>query len=202
MEQSRKLPARPAARILRAQEAKAWQDGFAFLEAAQSEAGRMRDAARRAYAAEYARGYEDGREQGAGEAARLTSETVEKVDRYLAGLTGEIVTLALDVVERVLGELDIAELVARAAEQAILDIRSAKYLRVTVHPDAVEAVRGRLGTLVEPSRFGFSFEVAGDASLAAGACIVTTDAAVIEAGIEVQLKAVAVALGSVDEASS
>ncbi|MCR4264836.1 type III secretion system stator protein SctL [Nitratireductor sp. ZSWI3] len=193
-DKSRKLPLRPTARLLKAEEAKAWQDGYAFLAAAEEEARQMREAARRAYAAEYARGFGDGKAKGEAEAARLVGETVGKVDRYLAGLRGEIVTLALDVVEQVLGAFDTADLVARAAERAIADIRSAKYLRVTVHPDAVETMRNRLDALVQPSRFGFSIEVNGDAELAADACIIATDAAVIDAGIDVQLKAIAESL--------
>ncbi|TIM30734.1 MAG: HrpE/YscL family type III secretion apparatus protein, partial [Mesorhizobium sp.] len=117
------VPRRPVARILRAAEARAWQDGHAFLDEARRDAQQLRDAARRAYAAEYAQGYEDGKAQGEADAARLVSETAVKVDRYLGGLEAEIITLALDVVRRVLGEFDASMLVAKAAAQAVTEIR-------------------------------------------------------------------------------
>ena len=69
------VPKRPRARILRAAEARAWLDGYAFLDEARRDARQMREAARRAYAAEYAQGYEDGKAQGDADAARLVGET-------------------------------------------------------------------------------------------------------------------------------
>ena len=39
------LPTRPAARILRAEQADQWIDGFAFIEAARQEADQMRQSA-------------------------------------------------------------------------------------------------------------------------------------------------------------
>ncbi|RWD34233.1 MAG: HrpE/YscL family type III secretion apparatus protein, partial [Mesorhizobium sp.] len=64
------MPGRPYARILRAAEARAWQDGHAFLDEARRDAQQLREAARRAYAAEYAQGYEDGKAQGDADATR------------------------------------------------------------------------------------------------------------------------------------
>lgn len=110
---------RPRARILRAEEVRAWQDGHAFVETAKAEARKLSDAAKRAYAAEYAQGYKDGKAQGEVDATRLVAGTSAKVDRYLAGLEAEVAGLALDVVRRVLGEFDVGTLVARAAMQAL-----------------------------------------------------------------------------------
>src|SRR5690606_8265803 len=94
------LPTRPVSHILRPAEARAWQEGFAFLETAQKEARRTQEAAKQAYAREYAQGYEDGKAAGEAEAARLVSETVVKVDRYLEGIEKDVVSLALDIVKR------------------------------------------------------------------------------------------------------
>lgn len=185
------MPKRPPARLLRAAEAKAWQDGFAFLERAEHQGREMREAARRAYASEYAQGYEDGKRAGEAEAASLLSETVVKVDRYLAGLESEVVGLAVDIVRRVLGDFDVGELVARAARQAIADVRRAKHLKITVHPDAAAAVRAELDGALTGEARGFTIELNTDASLAVGGCILSTDAAVIDAGIDTQLDAIA-----------
>jgi type III secretion protein L len=189
------LPTRPTGRILRSAEADAWQDGFSFLSVARREAKQMRDAARRAYASEYAQGYEDGKAEGSAEAARLINETVVKVDRYLAGLEKEVATLALDIVGRVLGDFDVDQLVAKAARQVISDIRRAKYVRVSVHPDAVSEVRREIGALMEEDPPGYTVEALGDSTLAPQACIIATDVAVIDASIEAQLKAMISAIG-------
>ncbi|SJM31806.1 type III secretion system stator protein SctL [Mesorhizobium delmotii] len=196
------VPRRPVARILRAAEARAWQDGHAFLDEARRDAQQLRDAARRAYAAEYAQGYEDGKAQGAADAARLVGETAVKVDRYLGGLEAEIVNLALDVVRRVLGEFDASMLVAKAAAQAVTEIRRAKYLKVRVHPASVNRVRDELNAALRESDLGMTVEIDADDTLATGACILLTDIAVIDASIEAQLDAIAAAISSKAEAAA
>lgn len=196
------VPRRPVARILRAAEARAWQDGHAFLDEARRDAQQLRDAARRAYAAEYAQGYEDGKAQGEADAARLVSETAVKVDRYLGGLEAEIITLALDVVRRVLGEFDASMLVAKAAAQAVTEIRRAKYLKVRLHPASVNRVRDELNAVLRESDLGMTVEIDADDTLATGACILSTDIAVIDASIEAQLNAIAAAISSKAEAAA
>ena len=196
------VPRRPVARILRAAEARAWQDGHAFLDEARRDAQQLRDAARRAYAAEYAQGYEDGKARGDADAARLVSETAVKVDRYLGGLEAEIINLALDVVRRVLGEFDASMLVAKAAAQAVTEIRRAKYLKVRLHPASVNRVRDELNAVLRESDLGMTVEIDADDTLATGACILSTDIAVIDASIEAQLNAIAAAISSKAEAAA
>jgi type III secretion protein L len=194
------VPRRPNGRILRAAEARAWQDGHTFLDEARRDAQQLRDAARRAYAAEYAQGYEDGKAQGDADAARLVSETAVKVDRYLGGLEAEIINLALDVVRRVLGEFDVSMLVAKAAAQAVAEIRRAKYLKVRLHPASVNRVRDELYAVLRESDLGMRVEIDTDDTLARDACILSTDIAVIDASIDAQLNAFAAAISSKAEA--
>jgi type III secretion protein L len=189
------LPGRPAARILRAAEAQAWQDGFAFLETARQEAAQLREAGRRAYAGEYAQGYEDGLAAGREEASRLVAEATVKLDGYFAGLEDQLAQLVLEVTRRLLGAFEQDDLVARAARQAIAEIRRAKYLKVTVHPDAFETVRAALDAMAKERRFGFAVEVEPDGTLARDACILATEAAVVDASVATQLEAIAAALG-------
>lgn len=190
-----RLPTGPSKRILRPEEVQAWQEGHDFLAAARREHDRMQEASRRAYASEYAQGYDDGKAEGKAEAARLVADTTARVDRYLAGLEDEVATLALDVVRRILGEFETGELVARAARHAVADIRRAKFVKLTVHPDALDHVRGALDAMLADTEAGFAVDVEADHTLAPGACIVATDAAVVDAGIDTQLAAMAAALG-------
>lgn len=195
-------PKRPTGRILRAAEAKAWQDGYGFLEAAQQDAERLREAGRRAYAAEYAQGYEDGLAKGKQEAAHLVTETTAKLDRYFQGVENQVTDLVLEVTRRMLGSFDLDELVAKIARQAVSEVRQAKYLRLTVHPDAHDRVRKELEALLRERQFGFPIETTTDPALARDACIVASEAAVIDASVATQLDAIAAALGSARKAVS
>ena len=187
------LPQGPGAKVLRAEEAGAWQDGYRFLAEVRRAAAQAEETARKTYANEYARGFAEGRMAGANEAARLLSETAAKVDRHLAALEQEIGGLALEVVRRVLGRFDAADLVMRTAAQAVAEFRREKWLKVTVHPAAVDQVATALAAL--PPNGGPTVTVEADPALDPRACIVASDFAVVDAGIDAQLKAFAVAFG-------
>jgi type III secretion protein L len=188
------LPAAPGSRIVRATEVDAWQDGYRFLAAVREAAGKVEENARKTYAAAYAKGYTEGRAAGAIEASRLVRDTTLAVDRYLGKLESEIGALALGVVRRVLGDLDIADVVARAAAQALAEFRQEKFIKVTVHPAAVDRVSTALAALTQGN--GATVTVESDPALDQGACIVASDFAVVDASIEAQLRAFATGVRS------
>ncbi|MDX5435125.1 MAG: hypothetical protein LPK20_16330, partial [Halomonas sp.] len=65
------LPTGPGKIILRSAEAKAWIDGYAFLERAQARAREMEARTRHVAASAYADGFEEGRREGEAQAAEL-----------------------------------------------------------------------------------------------------------------------------------
>jgi flagellar biosynthesis/type III secretory pathway protein FliH len=95
--------------------------------------------------------------------------------------------LALDIVRRVIGEMDSADLVARATLQALTELRHEKNLRVIVHPSAVNRVSSALAGLTQGDPPVVTVE--SDPALGERACVVVTDFAVVDASIEVQLRA-------------
>jgi type III secretion protein L len=183
------LPAGPGSRIVRATQVDVWQDAYRLLATVREAAGKVEQNARNAYAAAHAKGFAEGRSAGAIEASRLLRDTTAAVDRYLAKLESEIGALALGIVRRVLGELDVADVVARAAAQALAEFRQDKFLKVTVHPAAAERVSAALAVLTQQG--GATVSVETDPALDQGACIVTSDFAVVEASVEAQLRAFA-----------
>lgn len=188
------LPTRPLVRILRGADLTARQEGDAVLLEARREAQQLSTSARRAYASEYAQGYKDGKRQGDADAAQLVAQTLVQVDRYLAGIEQDVSDLVLTVTRRILGHFDVTELVAQAADQAVADLRQARFLKIRVHPANAGAVRHRIEASLHPSRLGCTVEVEADEDLAPDACTLSTDFAVIDAGLEAQLGALAAAL--------
>jgi type III secretion protein L len=188
------LPAEPGSRIMRAADAAAWQDGYRFLAAVREAASKTEENSRNAYAAAYEKGYADGRAAGAIEASRMVRDTTLAVDRYLARLEHDIGALALSVVRRLFGDLDVTDLVARAAAQAVSELRHEKGLRVTVHPAAIDRVHAALASFKLSNQLPVTVE--SDPAMDEGACIVASDFAVIDASIEVQLRALEAGLAS------
>jgi type III secretion protein L len=187
------LPKGPTSRVLRADEAEAWRSGFGFLAEASRTSEQIGQDARAAYLAEQARGYADGQAEGAAEATRLLGETTIKIDRYVATLDREIARLVMEIVRRVLGEFDATDLVSRAAARAIGDFRGGKSLTICVHPEALDRVRTALAGTARSN--GFALIIEGDPHLLKDGCVIRTEFAVVDAGIETQLGAIAEAFG-------
>jgi type III secretion protein L len=181
------LPAEPGPRILRAAEAGAWRDGYRFLAAARDVSAKTEERAQNAYNAAYENGYAEGRAAGAIEASRLVRDTTLAVDRYLARLEKEVGHLALDIVRRVIGQIDVADLVARAASQVMTEFRHEKNLKVTVHPVAADRVSSALAALAPDDLPAVTVE--SDPAMDEGACILVSDFAVVNASIDAQLQA-------------
>lgn len=178
------LPTMPSGRILRREEADAWTDGFRFLAEA-----------RKAYDEERSRGYRDGREAGAAEAVRIIANATAKVDGYLAFLDKDMAKLALDIVRRILDEIDVASLTEKAAVRAIADFRKAKSLTITVHPDNLAQVRAAVDSHLRKANLGLTARVEADPAMATGGCLVASEFAVVDASIETQLQALAEGFG-------
>ncbi|MAM59300.1 MAG: HrpE/YscL family type III secretion apparatus protein [Salinicola sp.] len=178
------LPPRPGKVILRAEEAEAWIDGYAFLDRARRQAADQERALGEARDAAYAEGFEAGRRAGETQAARLLATTRDDVDRYLARLEPALAELALDLVRRLLGEFDEAELVARCVRQALREWRQAHRIRIRVAPSLEAPVAALLSE--EPPATG-DYEVEADAQLGPGQCLLVSPVAVMDIGVDSQL---------------
>jgi len=188
------LPAAPGARILRAADAEAWQDGYRFLEAARVAAANVDAEVRSARDAGYEKGFKEGYAAGSVEATELVLRTTLAIDRYVAGLEKEIGSLAMSIVHRVIGRFEAGDLVARAATQAVSEFRDEKAVKIAVHPGAVDRVKQALAALPRDGRPLVTVE--GDAALNEQACLLVSEFAVVNASIESQLRALSANLTS------
>ena len=175
------LPKAPGTKIIRKAEEAAWRDGYRFLTEA-----------KQIYESERARGFAEGKEAGAEEAAKLVAETTAKVEQYVSALDQQVSLLALDIVRRVLGEFDQSELIARAALHALADFKREKALRITVHPSAEQRVKQALSRNTGRE---ISIQIETDPALDAKVCVLASEFAVVEATVDTQLAAISKALG-------
>lgn len=182
------LPSEPGPRILRAADVDAWLEGYRFLARAREAAATAEENARSGYNAAYEKGVAEGRAAGAIKAGQLVDEAALSVDRYLSGLDKEIVTLVLRIVRRVIGNIDVADLVAHAATQALTEFRQEKDVRIAVHPAAADRVNSALAAFAGNDQPAATVEP--DPALDKSACILVSDDAVVDASIEAQIRAI------------
>lgn len=178
------LPNAPGSKIIRATDEQAWRDGFSFLAGVQQ-----------AHAAERAKGFAEGKAAGNIEATKLVAETTAKVDKYIATLDRDVAKLTFDIVRRILGEFDNAELVARAVRQAIIEFRHAKALKVRIHPDAELRVVRMIAEYHAQAENIVPISIERDPNIDPQACFVSSEFTIVEATIETQLEAIAKAMG-------
>ncbi|WP_438867520.1 type III secretion system stator protein SctL [Pseudomonas sp. L1(2025)] len=176
------LPSRPAARILRADEAALWTEGFAFLQAAKNQAEQIRADSDQWLQAARAEGFESARQAGAEQVAQLLVQTQSQVQHYLSSLETSLADLALGIVREVLGELDNAERVVRCTRQALSAFRQDQALTLWVPPAEVDALRQRL------KLEGVALAVAADEQLSAGQARLSSPAGSVELGLDAQLQ--------------
>jgi type III secretion protein L len=188
------LPTEPGPRILRAVDVDAWREGYRFLARAREIAARAEEDARNAYGAAYEKGFAEGRAAGVIEANRVVHETGVALDHYLGGLDEEISTLVLHIVRRVIGAIDVADVVAHAATQALTEFRREKNIKIAVHPAAADRVNAALAAFAQNDQPAVTVEP--DPALDRSGCILVSDDAVVDASIEAQMRAIEAGLTS------
>lgn len=144
----------------------------------------------------YRDGYATGREAGradlleALELVRSVASDGKRLrDAILGNSEAQIVRLLAAAARRLVGE--IAErhpdLVLRAAHEALQQAGNQHILRVRVHPDSKVVLEARYGPTDR------DWEVRGDRGIAAGGCIVDTEAGVIDASFDGQVNEIGAA---------
>ena len=142
------------------------------------------------------RGFAQGRESGSAEAAAIVADTLAKVDRYLVSIETQVAGLSLSIVEQILGRFEDADLVARAARQALASFRREKYLKVRVSPPQLDATQRALSAWSQDDAAGPALVVEADPRLAPRQCTIVTEFAVVDASLDAQLDIVRRALGT------
>lgn len=185
------LPPRPGKVILRAEEANAWVDGYAFLERARQRADEQEALIRRAREEGHAEGFEVGRRDGEARAAELLASTQRDVKRYLDGLGPELAELSLTLVRRILGEFDDVALITRCVRHALSEWRHEHRIHIRVAPTLVSQVTESLAASPPGAT---DYQVEADAQLAPAQCLLVSPIAVMDTGLEAQLEALRRAL--------
>jgi type III secretion protein L len=181
-------PIAPLGRILRATEVGLYCDAATALSAAKADAAEIRAAAQRDAAAALTERRAEAERQLRRDTVRILADTATAAQRSLAALPREITEAIAEAVAKVIGGIDLAEAVARAAQRAIAELVERHAVVVHVNPVAQARTHARLTLLDPPVR------VVADAGLAPDACLIETPAGSIRAGLQEQIAVLRAAL--------
>jgi type III secretion protein L len=184
----------PESRVVRAEDYQAWVEGADFLQAAKAHAAEIEAEAKLAYESEKRRGYEDGLAEAAVKAAEQQFDMVTATLSWYERVEAQMAELVIQCTEKLLGDLDDVQLVSRVVHNAMRVMRNQKQVTLRVMPDLVEPVRKQIAQIMEGYP-GVSFvEVAADARLRRGGCILESELGIVDASVDIQLDALRHAL--------
>lgn len=167
-----------------------------LAEAEANAAALIRDAA--------SRGYTEGKAEGFRAAQEQCQEYLERIaelarraaidrESMIRSAERELAALAMEVAAKVIKrevETD-PSVVLSMVENALGKVGPGDTVRIVVHPEDAELVRGKWSELRGAVAFGPNWEIVGDERMERGGCIVETRDGLVDSRIETQLSEIA-----------
>ncbi len=138
-----------------------------------------------------ARGFEAGRRAAEDETAATLLRLAEQAAAERERQRNQVGALALQVVRKLIGGLDAADVLVALADTATAEILPNRPVALVVHPERCEAVRARLAR-----HDALRCEVRGDPALGAEACRLETADGSLDVALDTQLARLAAAWGA------
>ncbi len=184
----------PGTRILRAEAYASLLQAQSVLDDARAEAEAIRKRADDAYQERKKQGYEDGVLEGQMQQAEKMLETSMQAVEYLEGLERQIVEVVTTAVRKIVGDLDDKERIVRVVRTALDQVRGRQRVLVRVCPEEEPHVREALAPMLVSASVSAGIELIADQRMKPGSCMLESEMGVVDASLEVQLKAIENAL--------
>lgn len=133
-------------------------------------------------------GYDDGKAAGHAENAEYVLETVLFSVEFIEGIEDDLVKIVMETVRKILSEMNPEERIVRIVRKALSSVKSQKELVIRVSSSDEKAVSKNFSDTLKSTRGGF-LNIIADARLESGSCLIETEFGVVDASLEVQLKA-------------
>lgn len=180
----------PSQWVLSPEQVRSWQSAQQMLQDARAEADRIRAEAEQAYEAEKQRGYEEGLTMARmDEAERLIENATRTVD-YFSGIEQKIVALVMNAVRRIMADFDDTTRVLAVVQSGLSVMRNQKQLTLRLSPEHAATVRERAQQLLERFPGVGMMDIVPDSRLKGDAAILESEMGVVEASVDLQLKAI------------
>ena len=178
-------------RLVKAEEVATVKTADEIIAAAEAEASRIREEARAAFAAEKARGYEEGLQNGKMEIAMQKIEQVEQSVAFMESVEGKMADIVMKALKSCVDEIGDKEMVVNIVKKTMAAvIRTQRQVTLKVAPGMTDVVKARLAELRSDYPTIETFDVVEDPRLNGAACVLETEAGVADASVETQLAAI------------
>ncbi|GAN55816.1 type III secretion system stator protein SctL [Tanticharoenia sakaeratensis] len=184
---------RPATVILTPEEMGVWCDAGTAYRAAIADAQALRAQAGAACEAARQRGYEDGLARAATDMARHILATSDAAARVLHDIETGLADIVADVVEDMLGRVDLDEVLPIAIRHGLGRVRRDTGACLRIAPDCVAALRPLSDEL---QATGSLIRIEVDAEFGPGRCVLESEYGTAELGLQAQVRVLRERLGA------
>lgn len=180
----------PASLVLSPEEVRAHQDAQQLLAEARAEADRIRAEAIKAFEEQRQLGYEEGLMNARLEESERLIENATRTVDYFAAIEQRIVSLVMNAVRKIMADFDDSTRVLAVVQSGLSVMRNQKQLTLRLAPEHLEEVRSRAQQLLERFPGVGMMDIVADPRLKGDAAILESEMGVVEASVELQIKAI------------
>jgi len=177
-------------KVIKAEEYAVYAEAEDILEKARQDAEQIIAEAGQVYEEEKERGYQDGMMEGKLAHSEQMMDTVTKTVAYLGSMEEKVIDIVMQAVRKILGEMDDRELIVKVVRQALSVVRNQKQVALRVSPGQVETVKEKLNEIAGDYPVISFIDVLPDGRLQNGGCILESEVGVVDASVDVQVKAI------------
>lgn len=161
-----------------------------MLADARAQAERIRADAMAAFEAEKQRGYEEGQMEARLEESERMIDNASRTVDYFAAIEQKIVALVMQAVRRIMADFSDVDRVVAVVQSSLGVMRNQKQLTLRLAPEHHEAIKARAAELLERFPGVGMIDFLPDPRLKGDAAILESEMGVVEASIDLQLKAI------------
>ena len=175
--------------ILKAEDYAAYLEARDIIDTAHQQAAEIAKEAQEAYQQEKQRGYEEGMEASKVDQADQMLKVVNRTITYLADVEQSLADILLSGVKKIIGDFDQEQLAINLVKNALQHVRNEKQVTIRTSPGQYNIIKDKLNEiLAEYKGVGF-IDLVADQRLSSGDCIMESEIGVVDASVDVQVKA-------------
>ena len=178
-------------RLVKAADVAVVQTAESVIAAAEADAARIREEAKKMFEEERRRGYEKGLSDGKGEIALQKLDLVDSSVAFMESVETKMADVVMNALRKCVEEIGDREMVVQLVKKMMhAVIRTQKHVTLKVAPEMVESVKARLEEIRSAYPTVETADVVEDARLKGTSAILETEAGVADASVDTQLAAI------------
>lgn len=180
-----------AKRLVKAEEIATLATASEIVAAAEAEAAKILEDAKRTFAEERQKGYEKGISDGRQEILQQKLDLLDESVKYMESVEREMGAVVMKALRKCVQDIGDEEMVVQVVRRAMATIvRSQRQITLRVPADKVATVKVRMGEILRDYPAVNFTEVLEDPRLTGVSCVVETAAGLVETSIDAQLAAI------------